>query len=973
MPDVSSPASTGTSDPELIAATRAGDTTAYAALYERHVHAARRLARALTPDAALADDLVSETFAKLLTVLRDGKGPDLGFRPYLLRSLRNTFYDRIRRDKRIEYTDDLSAHEVGQPQPDPAIEGQDRRYAASAYSKLPERWQMVLWHTEVEEDSPADVASLLGMTANGVSALAYRARERLRQLYLQEHIADAPSPQCGWTVDRLGARVRGSLAARDVSKVDHHLDDCAACKVLFMELTEVNSGLRGVLAPVILGAAAPAYLAGASAKTAGIAFAGFFAAIWEPFRVVANWVRRIFQRLGTRNSVATGGATAAVVAGLIALALVSNDAPPPPTESALPPAEEEAAPPSEEEPEEEPDPAADPVPDPEPEPDEPIEEPTEEPVEEPPAEEQPPAEDPPAEQPPAEEPPVEEAPPANYDVHYDLAGANLVAGQGNTLPLELRESDDGGNGGGRIAPTERGTLPPDAADLSEELWTHEPVASEGNSFPPGPTTTESQGPLSPLMEPITLSDTTGINAVRAAELLNVGTSKDLFLPDPRPGDFIGPWVDPDRGSDLPPSEEDPDTIEDRPEPEPDRPYEETEPEPGERNKLRLTLEVPTGFTLTGSDASDGWECDADGALISCVRDSLEPGQGTTAQVPIGIEPQVSGYQTVTISIRGAGESQATLRVPVAPPGSAVGYASLEATGVAMAGNTLLNCLSFACQEQALLGWNDDFPMGPYVPGHGDPRPPAGRSKHAASGAHLAIPDGARVEWAGLYWAGSDNSLPDSVSFAGPSGSWLDLGSHHVRNAGPFGQAFVDVTAQVSGGGEYWVAADPDQLPGCQNVKGNGHLLDWSDWNQSSSSTCQGHSAGWGLTVVYSQPGSPQREIAVYDAPQYLSGHGLDIYLRGGGPVDVGYLLWGGSRAKTKDYMDIGGIPVGQPGNVAYSRSASALNHSNWWYTFGVDADHHTIVAPPGPQDLTVHPGNDEFALGVIALATPPED
>jgi RNA polymerase sigma factor (sigma-70 family) len=187
------------SDPELIAATRGGDTTAYAVLYERHVHAARRLARILSRDPAGADDLVSETFAKLLHTLREGGGPDLAFRPYMLQTLRNTFYDRVRRDKKVEFTDDLTKHDSGEIYVDPAVEGQERRYAALAFGKLPERWRMVLWHTEVEEDSPAKIATMLGMTPNGVSALAYRAREKLRQNYLSEHAADSPREECRWT------------------------------------------------------------------------------------------------------------------------------------------------------------------------------------------------------------------------------------------------------------------------------------------------------------------------------------------------------------------------------------------------------------------------------------------------------------------------------------------------------------------------------------------------------------------------------------------------------------------------------------------------------------------------------------------------------------------------------------------------------------------------------------------------------
>ena len=52
-------------DAELISAVRGGDVDAYGALFERHVEAARRLARQLV-SAGDADDLVSEAFVKVL-------------------------------------------------------------------------------------------------------------------------------------------------------------------------------------------------------------------------------------------------------------------------------------------------------------------------------------------------------------------------------------------------------------------------------------------------------------------------------------------------------------------------------------------------------------------------------------------------------------------------------------------------------------------------------------------------------------------------------------------------------------------------------------------------------------------------------------------------------------------------------------------------------------------------------------------
>ena len=180
------------SDAELISRVRGGDLAAYGELYERHVDAARRLARQLArgPD---ADDLVSDAFAKVMTVLQNGGGPDVAFRAYLLTAVRRLHIDRIRSQSKLTTSDDMTQFDPGVPFHDPAVAGFESGAAAKAFASLPERWQLVLWHLEVEGQKPADVAPLLGMSANSVSALAYRAREGLRQAFLTAHLADTPT------------------------------------------------------------------------------------------------------------------------------------------------------------------------------------------------------------------------------------------------------------------------------------------------------------------------------------------------------------------------------------------------------------------------------------------------------------------------------------------------------------------------------------------------------------------------------------------------------------------------------------------------------------------------------------------------------------------------------------------------------------------------------------------------------------
>ncbi|WP_394622453.1 sigma-70 family RNA polymerase sigma factor (plasmid) [Lentzea sp. JNUCC 0626] len=234
------------SDAELMDAVRKGRLAAYGALFQRHLAAANNLARQLSRHQADAEELVSEAFAKVLDALRDGRGPDKAFRAYLLTALRHTAYDRTRRSKKIDLVEDVAdvaPAALSVPFTDTAIAGLDRSLAAKAFAMLPERWQAVLWHTEIEGLSPAEVAPLLGLKANAVSALSYRARIGLRTAYLQAQLAAHVSQGCHATAEKLAAYLRGGLSNRDRTKVESHLDTCGRCTRHLSQLGELNVGI----------------------------------------------------------------------------------------------------------------------------------------------------------------------------------------------------------------------------------------------------------------------------------------------------------------------------------------------------------------------------------------------------------------------------------------------------------------------------------------------------------------------------------------------------------------------------------------------------------------------------------------------------------------------------------------------------------------------------------------------------------
>ncbi|MFI0480438.1 sigma-70 family RNA polymerase sigma factor [Actinomadura sp. 9N215] len=325
-PAAAEPGAAEVADAELISRVRAGDVSAYGILYERHLAAARRLARHLAgPDAA--DDAVQDAFTKVLKALKSGGGPDTGFRPYLLTAVRRTVYDRRRAERRVHHTDTIENFDSGVPFDDPAVEGLERSMIARAFRSLPERWQTALWHTEVEGAKPAEVASLLGLTANAAAALAYRAREGLRQAYLQMHLDDlAAEDACRPALEKLGPYVRGGLADRDSRKVRRHLKGCKRCKGIHAELVHVNKALREILGPLVLGVTTTGYLASKGG-----------AHLW-------------FRRLPKRQQRALGGSVIVAATVALAMMLVSGEEPirtaPEPPVAAEPAAPPAAAPPA---------------------------------------------------------------------------------------------------------------------------------------------------------------------------------------------------------------------------------------------------------------------------------------------------------------------------------------------------------------------------------------------------------------------------------------------------------------------------------------------------------------------------------------------------------------------------------------------------------------------------------------------------
>lgn len=256
------------SDLELIDRIRAGDIGAHEELYRRHAEAVRRYARTCCRDADTADDLTNEVFAATLQAVRGGAGPRIAVRAYLFTSVRRVAAAWARSTRREHLVEDFAefamsasvARATEECTLDPgadvrAMQQAERTMAVRAFRSLPERWQTVLWHTTIEESSPQEVAPLLGLTPNATAVLAHRAREGLRQAYLQEHVGEARTAggECARYAERLGAFARGGLRTRAERGLRRHLAECAACRTAALEVKDLNEHIRAVLPVAVIG------------------------------------------------------------------------------------------------------------------------------------------------------------------------------------------------------------------------------------------------------------------------------------------------------------------------------------------------------------------------------------------------------------------------------------------------------------------------------------------------------------------------------------------------------------------------------------------------------------------------------------------------------------------------------------------------------------------------------------------------
>jgi RNA polymerase sigma-70 factor (ECF subfamily) len=148
---------------------------AFAALYERNARSLWIYAYRITGNAADADDIVQETFVRVLPAdLPDG---DESARRYLFRVASNLATDRWRRVVREERT--LRSADRPTAVTQRALLDDD---VAQTFAALKPRDRALLWLAYVEGETHESIADALRLKRSSIKVVLSRARGRLRDL-----------------------------------------------------------------------------------------------------------------------------------------------------------------------------------------------------------------------------------------------------------------------------------------------------------------------------------------------------------------------------------------------------------------------------------------------------------------------------------------------------------------------------------------------------------------------------------------------------------------------------------------------------------------------------------------------------------------------------------------------------------------------------------------------------------------------
>jgi RNA polymerase sigma-70 factor (ECF subfamily) len=192
----------------LVAALRARDEQAFAALVDAHDASMRRFARSIVRDAAVADEVVQEAWLSVVRGLDRFEGRS-SLKTWIFRIVANTAKTRAEREARSIPFSSFAAEAAGDeptvdperfrnpqfpggwtafPEPWPSLEARETRdVIAAAIERLPPAQRLVIRLRDVEGWPAHEVCNVLELSESNQRVLLHRARANVRTV-LERHL-----------------------------------------------------------------------------------------------------------------------------------------------------------------------------------------------------------------------------------------------------------------------------------------------------------------------------------------------------------------------------------------------------------------------------------------------------------------------------------------------------------------------------------------------------------------------------------------------------------------------------------------------------------------------------------------------------------------------------------------------------------------------------------------------------------------
>ena len=232
------------SDEQLVAQVRAGDDSAFEAIYDRYARGVLGFCGHMLGSRDEAEDALQLTFVSAYQALRSGDN-GISLRPWLYTIARNRCLSELRARPHAVQMDEAVGDRACLDGPGVRVQRRaELRDLVDEIKRLPAEQRAALVLFELGDHSHAEIAEVLGVGREKVKALVFQAREALVRG------REARDSSCAEVRERL-ATVRGKILARSTTRA--HIDRCPSCNAFEHEVRRQRAALALILPVGLVG------------------------------------------------------------------------------------------------------------------------------------------------------------------------------------------------------------------------------------------------------------------------------------------------------------------------------------------------------------------------------------------------------------------------------------------------------------------------------------------------------------------------------------------------------------------------------------------------------------------------------------------------------------------------------------------------------------------------------------------------